>query len=232
MSMIYYHSNDNLLVLRGLRNKKLPTPTYINDATVVVTLKDADGNNLTGETWPLTLTAVGSGGVYQATLQDTIVTTGLETGSAVVTISGGTAMLDATVTLAVEYKDRVGYRTNEQLVGHIIDVNPLHELEPFIVTANELVTEVCAPLGYNTTRLRTIETWLAAHFYAQYQKDEDAKSIGPSSSTFSGQTDMYFESTRWGQTALSLDTKGGLGALQKQVSAAGSKLGVNWLGTE
>lgn len=48
--------------------------SFLNAATVTVTLKDeADGTEVSGETWPLSMSYVtGSNGIYRATLADTL----------------------------------------------------------------------------------------------------------------------------------------------------------------
>ena len=63
--------NDNVIQVTGLKN--LVDDTYQNSATVTVTLKDSDGVDVVGETWPLTLTYVASSnGNYGANLADTL----------------------------------------------------------------------------------------------------------------------------------------------------------------
>lgn len=74
--MDLYIDNDNVLTLVGLQNSV--SAAYLNAATVAVTLTDADDTEISGETWPLTMSYVsGSDGNYRATLPDTL--TGLTT---------------------------------------------------------------------------------------------------------------------------------------------------------
>lgn len=64
---VLHVGNDEILELQGLRNEL--TAGYLNAATVTVTLVDADGAQVTGDTWPKTLTYVtGSNGIYRCTL--------------------------------------------------------------------------------------------------------------------------------------------------------------------
>lgn len=66
-----YLGNDMLLEVSGLRDDV--TGDYLNAATVTVTLKDSAGVNVTGQSWPLTLSYVtASNGVYRATLIDSL----------------------------------------------------------------------------------------------------------------------------------------------------------------
>ena len=72
-----YLDNDNTLTLRGLQDidgREADPETYLNGATVTVTLYEADGTTeVAGETWPLTMTNVPlSDGDYRAILSDAI----------------------------------------------------------------------------------------------------------------------------------------------------------------
>jgi len=80
MSLTLYIDNDNVLTLVGLQNSV--DSSYLNAATVDVTLVDSDDTELTGETWPLTMAYVAaSDGNYRAILADTI--TGLSDADAI-----------------------------------------------------------------------------------------------------------------------------------------------------
>ena len=71
MPLTLYLSNDNVLELTGLINTV--TNTYLNSATVTVTLVDNADVEVSGETWPLTMTYVAaSDGKYRATLTDSL----------------------------------------------------------------------------------------------------------------------------------------------------------------
>lgn len=66
-----YVDNDNIITLVGLKNKV--SGAWINDATVTVTLQDEDGNEVSGQSWPATLSYVSSSnGNYRATLEDVL----------------------------------------------------------------------------------------------------------------------------------------------------------------
>jgi len=63
--------NDNVLQLTGLKNGI--DAQFINDATVTATLNDTDGTEISGMTWPATMTYVsGSEGTYQLLLDSTL----------------------------------------------------------------------------------------------------------------------------------------------------------------
>lgn len=69
--MTAFVANTNVLELRGLQ--EAIAATYINNATVSVTIKDDCGDNVAGQTWPLTMVYVtGSSGDYRATLFSTV----------------------------------------------------------------------------------------------------------------------------------------------------------------
>nr|BDD44148.1 hypothetical protein 20 [bacterium] len=81
-------ANDNLIKVRNLTNKA--TGTYANDATVQATLYDSDGNEVGGQTWPLTLVYIAdSNGEYQATIEAGVNVTPLKRYNIVVSATTG-----------------------------------------------------------------------------------------------------------------------------------------------
>ena len=112
-------------------------------------------------------------------------------------------------------------RTTDELIEGIADVDATISLTPFITVANEIVTEICEPLGYSSSRLVLIETWLAAHFYAVRDpriKTQSADIGIKVSATFEGQSAMGLNFTRYGQQAMMLDTLGGLARWQASMA--------------
>jgi hypothetical protein len=69
-----YLSTDNLLRLTALTDEILGT-TVDAAATVEVTLRDSDGVDVVGATWPLAFTAEGTGGNYYVILPDAVTIT-------------------------------------------------------------------------------------------------------------------------------------------------------------
>lgn len=68
-SQVILYKNSMLIELIGLTNSK--TGAVITTGTVTVTLKDKNGLNVTGETWPLNMSHVADGtydGVFSSTL--------------------------------------------------------------------------------------------------------------------------------------------------------------------
>lgn len=123
-------------------------------------------------------------------------------------------------------------RTTALLVGGLIDVDPDYDLTPFIDTANELVSEVCAPVTtYTTTRLELIERWLAAHFYAILDPRAISEGANFIIQRIESQVDLGFDVTRYGQQAMRLDTNGGLAKLNEDTKKGGKrKVSIHWLG--
>lgn len=66
-TQILWIGNDNIVELIGYRSAT--TGQFLNAATVTVTLKDAAGVDVSGESWPKSMAYVdGSNGTYRATL--------------------------------------------------------------------------------------------------------------------------------------------------------------------
>lgn len=126
----------------------------------------------------------------------------------------------------------MSYRTTSTLVEAIVDVTEGVDLDPYLLAANELVTEICVPAGYDATRLELIERWLAAHFYCVYDPRAQSESAGVSAS-YEGSAAMFLERTRYGQMAMILDTAGGLAKLNDETKKGQARtVGVTWLGVQ
>ena len=127
-------------------------------------------------------------------------------------------------------------RTSQGAVELIIKVDSdITDFTPFIAAANRIVTLACTgnDQGYSVAHLTDIETWLAAHFVAIRDMRPADEKIGASAITCQGKTDMYLESTLYGQQAMLLDVEGGLAALnQKMKKGAPLAIGATWLGTD
>lgn len=76
-----------------------------------------------------------------------------------------------------------------------------------------------------------LETWLAAHAYAAADQLLQSKSTMGASGNFQGQTGKYFESTYYGQYALSMDPTGWLTHKQGELTRGmRATAGVIWNG--
>ncbi|MCK7495202.1 MAG: hypothetical protein MZW92_31975 [Comamonadaceae bacterium] len=71
MTTLIYIGNEHLIELDAPQNAA--DNSYLNAATVTVTIKNAAGVNISGETWPKTMTYVtASAGKYRATVSDAL----------------------------------------------------------------------------------------------------------------------------------------------------------------
>lgn len=92
MSISYpiYIDNTNKVTLTGLQNSL--DDSYINDATVSVTIVDGDDAEVVGATWPVTLEYVSaSNGVYRGLIPSSVELTEDEVYYAVVTATSGSS---------------------------------------------------------------------------------------------------------------------------------------------
>lgn len=122
-------------------------------------------------------------------------------------------------------------RTTSDAVAAIVEIDSDIDLSPFIETANAIVTDICAPLGYDDTRLELIERWLSAHFYRIRDQAIASEAAGSVSETFQYKIALDLKQTQYGQQAIALDTKGGLAAFNKRLELGTPKPGITWLGS-
>lgn len=87
-TLTLYVGNDNVITLNGLIDSD---GSYVNSATVVVTLVEANTLvEIVGESWPLTMTYIAaSNGDYKATLADTLAISNGDELTAYVDADGG-----------------------------------------------------------------------------------------------------------------------------------------------
>lgn len=124
-------------------------------------------------------------------------------------------------------------RTTSAAVALIIEVDDDISLAPFIEIANAFVTECCSTDDYDATRLELIERWLAAHCYTVRDMRAEAEGAKGMTEKKQSKVDLGFDSSHYGQTAMRLDTAGGLAALNEQTKRGRRALiDVSWLGTE
>jgi len=127
-------------------------------------------------------------------------------------------------------------------VGAIIEIDPCVVADavamvPFIAAANAAVVAACTGTAgptpeYNDTRLALIETWLAAHFYAQRDPRYTTEKAADVAVGYQSKVDLGFDNTHYGQMAMRLDTNGGLAKLNDEAKKGGRpRVGVTWLGT-
>ncbi len=106
------------------------------------------------------------------------------------------------------------------------------DLTPFIDTADVVMGRVktCAFNKGNAlsdVEVEVIERWLAAHYYCVQDPTYKSRNTASASGSFQGNTDMYLESTPFGQQAARLDWSGCLQAIAGKQRASASLI---WLG--
>jgi hypothetical protein len=115
----------------------------------------------------------------------------------------------------------MAYRTEQSDVKAVIPTRPSVSMEPFIRAANSkinwLVLHCTGMSSLSNADLAIVETWLAAHFYAQYDPQYTSRSTGGASGSFQGQVGKHLESTWWGQQAILLDHSGCLQKLNDEL---------------
>jgi len=85
----------------------------------------------------------------------------------------------------------------------------------------------------NTSLLKQIETFLAAHFYSHEDQRYQAKSTGRANAQFQGQTAMVLASTQYGQTAMLLDVTNQLAKRSKEAETGVRGVAkMHWLGND
>ncbi len=111
------------------------------------------------------------------------------------------------------------------------------DIDPFIESANSVVTSVCTNSGYDDAKLEIIERWLSAHFvrvaYSAFKREE----IRNSRDEYQSRVEIGFDVTHYGQQAMRIDTAGNLAILNNQVKKADLPLpaekrsvSIRWLG--
>lgn len=122
-----------------------------------------------------------------------------------------------------------------------VDTTISPDLAPFIETASALVDSVVATAKkadgvsdyYTSGQLELIERWLAAHFYTIRDNRAAAEKAGSVSINYQYDIGKMLSSSMQGQTALALDTAGGLASLSKQAEEGKPrKVGAFYLGAD
>lgn len=88
---VLFVGNDTVLEVKGLKNEV--TGAFLNAATVTATLVDAQGSEVGGQSWPVTLAYVtDSDGIYRGTLSYAMSLTATSRYTAQVTADGGAGL--------------------------------------------------------------------------------------------------------------------------------------------
>jgi len=122
----------------------------------------------------------------------------------------------------------------QRVLGGHYDTQNKPALDPFIKTANILVSQVALQVGTpDAATLAEIECYLSAHFYAHADQITQTKSTGGASGSFQGTTAMALNGTQYGQTAMLLDSSGYLAKRSKEVETGQRRVATcSWLGED
>ena len=101
-------------------------------------------------------------------------------------------------------------RTTDVEVQKIISLNVLTTTDPFITTANLLVTEHLGTSSLSSAMLTQIEKYLAAHLTALHPDERQLveQEVGEATDTFAGKFGQQLDFTQFGQTVKMLDSTG------------------------
>ncbi len=117
-------------------------------------------------------------------------------------------------------------RVTDDEVKEIIDTN--RACDPFIDTANLIVTEELISAGHSAARLKQIELYLAAHFVAIAEERGGLQrtQTGDSAELIANVYDKGYQMTRYGQQAMAIETTGILAASGASAKHLSAKLSV------
>ena len=93
-------------------------------------------------------------------------------------------------------------------VKQIIDTT--RDTTPFIIDADDIISERLSASGLSSATLKRIEKYLAAHLVSITDREGGLTSlkVGDTTEKYGELTGKYLEATRWGQMVLLLDTTG------------------------
>lgn len=110
-------------------------------------------------------------------------------------------------------------------------------LTPWIDSAESIVDDVCIDSDdytYTDGKLELIKRWLSAHCYCILSPQAKFKSAGKVQKSTDSKVDLGLNQTRYGQTAMLMDTNGLLAAYNKRMTETGGikvTPSVAWLGS-
>ncbi len=108
-------------------------------------------------------------------------------------------------------------RTDSAAVCAVLDTSlDDDEVEPFINTANLVVTTYLATSGLDADLLKEIETYLAAHFVTLRDVQAKQERADGVAFTYQGEWGSGLDSSSYGQTAQILDSTGILAQLSDE----------------
>lgn len=129
----------------------------------------------------------------------------------------------------------MAYRCSASDVQAVIETDEDIDLEPFIKTANARINALllsCSAMASSlSSELAIVETWLAAHYCAKINPALTQEGAGKASGSYeTGVVGKYLESTRFGQTAIEVDSSGCLAKLQSSLMKGAQSASLHYLG--
>jgi len=120
----------------------------------------------------------------------------------------------------------------DALVRGIIDVDSsIADTSPFIAAAASVVAAQCS--GLSAENVTLVETWLAAHYLAIRDLRRSSQEVSEAKESYMHKVDLGLNLTMYGQTAMTLDSTGGLARWNDklQKGSAGQGPRAFWIGT-
>lgn len=121
-------------------------------------------------------------------------------------------------------------------VEEVVSVYPNDTVQPFIDMAVALMDQccktnkTCSSLPQNL--IYHIKLNLACHFYVNWRQQYRSRRTGDASGTYQGDTGMFLESSKYGQTAMLMDASGCLAKLNRQAKNQPLKPFAFWAGKD
>lgn len=115
--------------------------------------------------------------------------------------------------MSVPARTTVGAVKDVLAAGHDYDGRRNPTLLPYVDAASSIVDDVAAcarahGVALSAVKLELIERWLAAHYYKSSDQQYASKNTAGAGASFSGQTGMGIQGTKYGLAALDLDPSG------------------------
>ena len=119
----------------------------------------------------------------------------------------------------------------DEMVRAILDVDTaLVDLTPFITAAERMVVLHCE--GLDAEDVDVVGQWLAAHLVCIRDTRPSQEAAGSVSQSFQYKLDLGLACTMYGQTAMQLDSTGGLAAWNNSIVEGKTRVSptITWLG--
>lgn len=114
-----------------------------------------------------------------------------------------------------------------------VDEDVTTTLAPFIAAAKVLLDAATVNSDYTEATYDLIHTWLSAHFYCIRDNRRSSETADKVREEYQYKLGIGLDCTMYGQTAIMMDTEGGLAKINKENKNGGKKsVSVTWVGTD